>query len=445
MKIWNLASPVRRRLSPTRRNSSEQRRWIFRIVRDLHICRWQKLRSWRCSNLSDRHKDVWALVETPLHHCYCCYYCYWQKVPSKKPRDVVHLSILYFTNDSLSSFRSGHRRAGYGTCGEQVAEWGKASDLQWISTQCYHPWPQDRSLWLQTRRYTEFEAMQRSRDAVVYALRPRLLNLLEDLKHGLAAQHSRFAILWETVYWNDWNDFASAGRSISAPNTPSGSLNWKEQPYKPYLAISFLQGVQAADQASQNLWFACHRWLCPCKKLLAYVDCYLPGSPGSWAGKAGKASSLQIEMLILRIADDVTSSKPAHLLQELQAMLQQLEKDKVWPRTDLFGIRRVAGKWNLQCACHLRPPSFKSRLGICALMAVLNSEYPSTLFESQEDMIRRVRERVVANLVNPEVHCAVMCCASNSTLIISHFAAFCWGPSSGSSGSTVPSFELIKV
>jgi len=34
-------------------------------------------------------------------------------------------------------------------------------------------------------------------------------------------------------------------------------------------------------------------------------------------------------MLILRIADDVTSSKPAHLLQELQAMLQQLEKDKV--------------------------------------------------------------------------------------------------------------------
>lgn len=51
--------------------------------------------------------------------------------------------------------------------------------------------------------------------------------------------------------------------------------------HKPYLAISFLQGVQAADQASQNLWFACHRWLCPCKKLLAYVDCYLPGSPGS--------------------------------------------------------------------------------------------------------------------------------------------------------------------
>lgn len=82
-------------------------------------------------------------------------------------------------------------------------------------------------------------------------------------------------------------------------------------------------------------------------------------------------------------------------------------------------------EWNLQCACHLRPPSFKSRLGICALMAVLNSEYPSTLFESQEDMIRRVRERVVANLANPEVHCAVMCCASNSTLIISHFAAFC--------------------
>ena len=237
-----------------------------------------------------------------------------------------------------------------------------------------------------------------------------------------------------------------SGRSISAPNTPSGSLNWKEQPHKPYLAISFLQGVQAADQAFfQNLWFACHRWLCPCKKLLAYVDCYLPGSSGSWAGKAGKASSLQIEMLILRIADDVTSSKPAHLLQELQAMLQQLEKDKVWPRTDLFGIRRVAGKWNLQCACHLRPPSFKSRLGICALMAVLNSEYPSTLFESQEDMIRRVRERVVANLANPEVHCAVMCCASNSTLIISHLAAFCWGPSSGSSGSTVPSFELIKV
>lgn len=61
-------------------------------------------------------------------------------------------------------------------------------------------------------------------------------------------------------------------------------------------------------------------------------------------------------------------------------------------------------------ACHLRPPSFKSRLGICALMAVLNSEYPSTLFESQEDMIRRVRERVVANLANPEVHCALVLC-----------------------------------